>query len=106
MYIQFHTQRKIPDKSYLFKVNDKAVQCLEYALLLGHFVDDQLNWNVHVNFLCSKLNTKIFMLFSARNKSSVESLLVLNNSFVYSDINNGIVFWGSNKNHLNRMFKL
>jgi hypothetical protein len=46
------------------------------------------------------------MLFAARNKSSIESLLVLYNSFVYSDIINGIVFWGSNINHLNRMFKL
>jgi hypothetical protein len=92
MYIQVHTQKKIPDKSYLFKVNDKAVQRVEYAKLLGHFIDDQLNWNVHVYFLCSKLNTKIFMLFSARNKSSVESLLVLYNFFVYSDITNGIFF--------------
>jgi hypothetical protein len=46
------------------------------------------------------------MLFSASNKSSVESLLVLYTSFVYCDIINGIIFWGSNINHLNRMFKL
>jgi hypothetical protein len=102
MYIQFRTQRKIPDKSYLFTVNSKAVRVEYDTKLLGHFVDDQLNWNIHVNFLCSKLNTKHFMLFSARNKSSVESLLVMYNSFVYSDIINNIIFWGSNINHLSR----
>jgi hypothetical protein len=106
MYIQFHTQRKVPDKSFLFHLNNTSVQRVEYAKLLGHFIDDKLNWNIHVNYICSKLNSAIFVLYQMRDRFSESSLFFVYYGYVYNKLKDAIVFWGSHANHLDRLFKI
>jgi hypothetical protein len=106
VYIQFHTHRKIPDKSYLFHVENTSIERVNHAKLLGIFIDEELNWNVHVNYICSKLNSSIFVLYTLRNRVLLNTLLLIYHAHIYSHVHNSIIFWGSHKCHLIRIFKI
>ena len=51
----FHRKRKIINYDIKIKINghklipNKSVKCY------GVFIDDNLNWNNHINFVCDKL---------------------------------------------------
>jgi hypothetical protein len=104
--MQFHTQRNIPDKSYLFRVNNISIERVNHAKLLGIYIDDELNWNIHVNYIGSKFNSIIFVLYTLRGKVSQDTLLLIYHAHIYSHIYNSIIFWGSHKCHLYRIFKV
>jgi hypothetical protein len=106
MYLEFHSSRKNIDNSMLFRVNNKSVQRVDFAKLLGVFIDDQLNWNIHVNYVSGRLSSSIFVLYSLREKISEDILLLSFFSYVYNLFYNGIMFWGSHVDHLSRVFKL
>jgi hypothetical protein len=82
MYLEFHSSHKNIDNSTLFRVNDKSVQRVDFAKLLGLFIDHQLNWNMHVNYVSGKLSSSIFVLYSLREKISEDILLLSFFSYV------------------------
>ena len=40
------------------------IPCVTYAIFLEMLLDSQLNWNVHINFICNKLFQCVYMLCS------------------------------------------
>ena len=43
-------------------INDKQIEVVSSAKLLGVLVSDDLKWNVHVNHICKKTATRLYFL--------------------------------------------
>ena len=43
-------------------INDKQIEVVSFAKLLGVLVSDDLKWNVHVNHICKKTATRLYFL--------------------------------------------
>jgi hypothetical protein len=105
-FMQFHTKKNEPDRSYLIKVNGQIIKRSVCSKLLGTYIHESLDWNNHVNELCNKINTGIFMLFRLRTIVLQASLLSAYYGHIYNNISNGMIFWGGDNVYLERMFKL
>ena len=57
---------------------------------LGHWVDDNLTWDIHTNKLINKLNSANFALSKVKTKFPFKARLTIYNSLVHSNL-----MWGS-----------
>lgn len=73
--------------------------------LLGITIDDRLDWSSHVDVLCKKLSSIVFLL---RNLKSILNLSILKNVYFalfHSKLLYGITLWG-NSCHAQRVFRV
>lgn len=68
------------------------VQSIKY---LGIFLDENLNWKTHVNYVTKKVRKLIHKFYELRNILSLKMLKVVYSSLVESIISYGIIIWGS-----------
>ena len=71
---------------------------------LGIFLDSRLKFNIHVNYLSSKISKQVGLLYKLNNYLPKEILKILYNSFVCPYINYGIEVWFSS--YLNNTNKI
>ena len=50
-------------------INDKQIEAVSSAKLLGVLVSDDLKWNVHVNYICKKTATRLYFLKQLKGQS-------------------------------------
>ena len=60
--------------------------CRAYKLL-GIYLDEQLNFNYHTNFLCNKLTRSLFCIRRAKNLLTPQALKTLYHAFIQSHLN-------------------
>ena len=82
-------------KVYNFSI--KRVNCVKY---LGLYIDDQLKWDEHVNYLCNTLSKNFHMFYSIRDILTENLKRQLYFSMVYSRIIYGIVIYGACRDSL------
>ena len=66
--------------------------CTKY---LGIFIDENLSWDVHINYVVRKVSKYIPILYNVRSNLSFESLKLLYNSLIYPSLLYANVVWGS-----------
>ena len=92
-YLQFRTKNCIGtalDVNYFNKTFAKV----PYAKFLDLVIDDNLNWNNHVDQLISRLNSACYAIRDVRAVLSKKALRMLYFSCVHSIIPYGIIFGG------------
>ena len=47
-------------------INNKSLERVTNAKFLGVMIDETLSWNVHIQYLCSKINYKIVLIHRLR----------------------------------------
>ena len=47
-------------------INNKPLERVTNAKFLGVMIDETLSWNVHIQYLCSKINYKIVLIHRLR----------------------------------------
>ena len=57
--------------------------CTKY---LGIFIDENLSWDVHINYVVRKVSKYIPILYNVRSNLSFESLKLLYNSLIYTSL--------------------
>lgn len=67
----------------------------ECTKFLGVYIDRNLSWTTHVDYLCKKLNTIFFAILRVKNVLPVGSLLDIYYSLVYCHLTYNIILWGS-----------
>lgn len=90
------------------KVNDIVIQNVQSAKLLGVYVDVNLSWHQHINFMCKKIAKKLGVLrrlssfMSAKGISKVYSSIVFPHFLYCSSV------WSmpSNNTNIDRLYKL
>ena len=100
----------IPFKSKLINVNiniafnQAQLQVLPNLKYLGIYLDKNLNFSKHLNYIESKIARAIGILYKCKPYFSSKILRILYYSLFYPHIKYGIVIWGSTyKSYLKRL---
>ena len=56
-----HKHIVIPNNIYITIANER-IECKETAKFLGILIDNKLNWNEHLTYINTKLNSSLFAL--------------------------------------------
>ena len=71
--------------------------------ILGVHLDKQLNWNYHVDVLCSAVSKSIFAIKRVKSVVPHKAIQILYISLIHSRIQYGIEAWG-NANNISKLF--
>ena len=71
--------------------------------LLGLHTDDTLRWDVHIEYLCSKLSKAIYNIRKIRQITDTNTAKIVYRSLFRSNLQYGILIWG-NSVHASRVF--
>ncbi len=92
---------------YSIYINDTIIPCLSNTRFLGVFIDSQLNWSYHINFVCNKIAQCICMLRVCVCSLPFYVRLQMYYAFAQSYLVYGIECWGNaSKELLNRILVL
>ena len=75
-----------------YKFNTVNVHSVKF---LGIYIDSDLGWSTHVNYISNKISTGLFMLRFLRSSVTKDILMKIYYAHVYSHISYGILFWGN-----------
>lgn len=92
--LNFHTIQNLPDCSFYILLNGKSIKTVSNTKLLGLNISDTLSWDVHVNTLCSKLNSICYLLKKCRSIVNNNILINIYYAYFQSVCAYGIIFWG------------
>lgn len=91
--VRFHNRQK-NCVSFQFSVNGTRL-CNETAVkFLGLYVDENLTWKPHCEYLISKLSSLVYLFKNVRGVLTVKQMITLYYAQVESRLRYGICFWG------------
>ena len=92
VYMLFENQTNMPD--FDLALNKIPIPRVGSTKFLGLWIDDKLNWHVHVEKLLLKLKSRLEMLYKSKNLLSTSSKRILYFGQIYSNLCYGIAIWG------------
>lgn len=93
--------KKLSIKLNTNEVEIASVQNIKY---LGVFIDCNLKWDVHINYVVKKLRTLLYKFRHLSQLLQIEQLKTLYHALIESHINYGIVAWGAaTNNHIKNL---
>ena len=94
VFINFHIRRELAPEFW----TENNIDASHNAKFLGTWLDSKLSWNIHVDFVCKKLNSAYFAIFQMKNVLDVKGLLNIYYALAYSHLTMNIVTWGAGRN--------
>ena len=89
------------------QVGDICIQNVSKQKLLGIYIDENLSWSSHIDYLCSHIASKISLLRHLSEYVPVEVLRKFYQVYILPFIDYGSVTWGSaSASHIERLTKL
>ena len=90
-----------------FKIgfNNNFIASSASTKFLGMTINNNLNWNDHVDSITKKLSKACYMRRNAKICMSTSSLIMIYYAFFHSIMSYGIIFWG-NSSHSSSIFRL
>ena len=83
-------------------IDGHIIETVQETKFLGVVIQNDLRWTAHMKHVCSKLAKAIGILYKARSKLSVNTLLMLYCAFLYPNIYYCNTVWGGGSTvHLN-----
>lgn len=92
-YIMFHKRRANPIISV--EINNQKVEKTQNTKFLGLFIDEQLTWINHIEYVVKKLNSAYFAIRNLRNVMDKKYLLNIYFALVYPHMKYLIIYWGT-----------
>lgn len=94
-------------------INDLSIGCREYRVqrvdthkLLGLHLDNHLSWNVHIDKLCAKLRSRLFLFNRIKHLLPQKCRENYYSGLVQPLIDYGCIVWGScTKEHLKKVHR-
>ena len=87
------------------KINDNFIEQVKYFNFLGITIDENLNWNEHVNKIALKINKANAVLSRMKKILPVHIKRLIYEAIIHSHLNYGILVWGFNLTRLHRLQK-
>lgn len=84
------------------KINDNPYQTVK---LLGIHIDNKLSWSVHIEHLCSKLSSYVYLLRQLKKVLQIDTLLTVYYSLIHSHLSYGVTIWEPSREAI-RVFRL
>ena len=86
------------------KLGNQVIERTKNAKFLGIYIDDKLDWSIHINHIKSKLSSGAYALNSVKHSLSTHNLNTLYYSMIHPYLLYGITLWGSAyQYHLNKL---
>ena len=82
-YIIYSSKNKIIDDNQQVKINSEPIERVYYTKFLGVFLDSNLNWKRHIEYVSKKISKSIGILCKARKLLNKPTLVNLYYTFVY-----------------------
>lgn len=76
------------------KTETNVIQNVDSTVFLGITIDKFCNWKPHIQYLCSKLDRFVYVLYRLRQTTTKEAALSAYHGYVSSSIRYGIILWG------------
>ena len=103
-FILFHNKNKnIQNLIPNIKVNNIQVERVSHFSFLGITINEQLNWNLHLDKICSKVSRIIGVIHKLKHSVPCHVLKLLYSSLIVPHFMYGILTWGMTNE---RLFKL
>jgi hypothetical protein len=96
MMVFHHTNRKLkPNEIPNLEINNQQIERVHHFKFLGIFVDTNLPWKTHINFVGNKLSRIYGILSRLKHLVPFETLKTIYDALFLSHINyHGITLWG------------
>ena len=99
--------RKLDISTYNLNINGKEIKVVNSHKLLGHHIDNKFLWNIHVNKLCSKLQSRLFLLKKIKHLLPRSARITFFDGLVLPLIDFGCIMWTkTTKDNLKRIHKI
>ena len=87
--------------------NDIDIKMTTSDKVLGIYVDNNLTWNNHFNFLSKKLSTYMWLLSKIRTFLSIDHRVLFYNAYIKPNLDYCSLIWSNTSNvNINRITKL
>lgn len=96
-YISFKTAQSRIKKEPLILVNTEPIELVTSTKFLGLTIDNNLDWNKHVDNILAKINSGMYALRRMAGMCSESTLKIIYHSYIHSHISFGICLYGSSK---------
>ena len=103
-FIIFHNSGK-NFISPILMINDIQVEVVDHHKFLGFYIDQGLNWNLQIDYVCNKMSRSIGALNRLKNILPMHVKLMIYNSLIACHFNVGLLSWGNNTK-IKRILKL
>ena len=87
------------------KINDITIECVKEFNFLGVLLNENLNWNPHINRTCKKISQSIGIINKLKHFLPSNILKTLYDSLIHSRMNYGILTWGFNTKYIFKLQK-
>ena len=95
------------DNHLTLKVNDCILENVNSQKVLGVFIDCNLSWHTHIDFVCKNLNNKISLLKHILYYLTDDMKLMFYNAYLVPIFDYCCTIWGkSNKSYINKVNNL
>ena len=88
------------------KLNNISLEKVAYTKFLGVYIDDQLNWLVHIQTISRKIAKVIGTMFKIREKVDSEILVMIYNTLILPLLSYCCEIWGNTYETRLRILKL
>ena len=85
----------IPLKLPILKINNHIIKRETFIKFLGVFIDENVTWETHINYLNEKISKNIGIMYKARKYLSFNNMKSLYFSIIHCYINYANIAWGS-----------
>ncbi|XP_065656738.1 uncharacterized protein LOC136082088 [Hydra vulgaris] len=97
-YILFHPiskKRFLPTTMPKILIDELEIKRETFTSFLGIYLDENVTWKPHIDYICTKVSKNIGVLYKSRNYLNKTILIQLYYSFIHSYINYANIAWGS-----------
>ena len=77
------------------EIDDVTLLSVESVKFLGIWLDQNLNWNIHVNKLITRLKRNMHLLRTPKHLFNEKTLKLIYHAHIQSHIDYGLILWGS-----------
>ena len=77
------------------KINNENLDACDSYKYLGVFIDKNLNWKPHVDYICNKISKVCGALSKLRHCVGIDTLKTIYYALVNSYLRYGILIWGN-----------
>ena len=93
-YIIFHTPHNKPPQDFTISLNNTVLERVQTTKFLGVYIQENLTWNTHTNYIANKISKTNGILARLKRKIPRCYLQIIFNSLLMSHILYGISVWG------------
>ena len=99
----FSNSIKIVPGDVLF--NNVRIERVTSTKFLGLYIDEKLNWKIHVDNLSKLLSKNVGVIYKLRSVFPQEVLFILYSTLILSYLNYGVLAWGNSlKTQMGKLF--